>query len=92
MLIVEKQQEQVLGCSLYLSSIFSCTAENEFIFTYRDGQSGNGNQIYDLKNKTWRRFLDKPLTDGEGKHNAYFNGPILGPDGYFSLAWIWWNY
>ncbi len=66
--------------------------ENEFIFTYRDGQSGNGNEIYniyDLKTKTWRRLLDKPLTDGEGKRNAYLYGPILGPDGYFHLAWVW---
>ncbi|CAF3936944.1 unnamed protein product [Rotaria sp. Silwood1] len=72
--------------------IFFRGPENEFIFTYRDGRSGDGNQIYniyDLKTKTWRRLLDKPLTDGEGKRNAYFNGPILGPDGYFHLAWVW---
>jgi hypothetical protein len=72
--------------------IFFRGPENEFIFTYRDGVSGNGNQIYDiynLKTKTWRRLLDKPLTDGEGKRNAYFNGPILGPDGYFHLTWVW---
>jgi len=65
---------------------------NEFIFTYRDGESGNGNQmynIYDLKTKTWRRLLDQPLTDGEGKRNAYLYGPILGPDGYFHLTWVW---
>jgi hypothetical protein len=66
--------------------------ENEFIFTYRDGISGNGNQIYDvydLKTKTWKRLLDKPLIDGERKRSAYFDGPILGPDGYFHLAWVW---
>jgi hypothetical protein len=66
--------------------------ENEFIFTYRDGYSGNGNQIYDIydsKTKIWKRLLDKPLTDGEGKRNAYFMGPILGPDGYFHLTWVW---
>jgi hypothetical protein len=66
--------------------------ENEFIFTYRSGMSGDGNQIYniyDLKTKTWRRLLDKPLTDGEGKRNAYFYGPIKGPDDYFHLAWVW---
>jgi hypothetical protein len=66
--------------------------ENEFIFTYRNGQSGNGDEIYDiynLKTKTWRRLLDTPLTDGEGKRNAYLYGPILGPDGYFHLAWVW---
>ena len=65
---------------------------NELIFTYRDGRSGNGNQIfdaYDLKNKSWRRLIDKPLTDGEGQRNAYFDGPVKGPDGWFHLAWVW---
>jgi putative BNR repeat neuraminidase len=64
----------------------------ELIFTYRDGGSGNGNQIfdaYDLKTKAWRRLLDTPLTDGEGKRNAYFDGPVKGPDGWFHLAWVW---
>jgi hypothetical protein len=66
--------------------------KGEFLFTYRDGGSGNGNQIYNLydtKTKTWSRLLDKPLTDGEGKRNAYFDGPIKGPDGYFHLVWVW---
>ena len=66
--------------------------KGEFLFTYRDGRSGNGNQIfdtYDPKTKTWTRLLDKPLTDGEGKRNAYFDGPVKGPDGWFHLAWVW---
>lgn len=65
---------------------------NEFLFTYRSGGSGNGDQIFNLynsKTKTWRRLLDQPLTDGEGRRNAYFNGPIKGPDGWFHLAWVW---
>ncbi|CAF2459612.1 unnamed protein product [Rotaria sp. Silwood2] len=72
--------------------MFMYGPENEFIFTYRLGMSGNGNQIYnlyDLKTKTWKGLLDKPLTDGEGKRNAYFDGPIKGPDGYFHLVWVW---
>jgi hypothetical protein len=72
--------------------VFMRGPENEFIFTYRSGQIGNGNQIYNiynLKTKTWQRLLDKPLTDGEGKRNAYFDGPNRGPDGYFHLAWVW---
>jgi hypothetical protein len=72
--------------------IFLRGAKNELIFTYRDGGSGNGNQIfdaYDLKSKTWTRLLDKPLTDGEGQRNAYFDGPVKGPDGWFHLAWVW---
>jgi hypothetical protein len=67
-------------------------ANDELVFTYRDGRSGNGNQIfdaYDLKSKTWNRLLDEPLTDGEGKRNAYFDGPVKGPDGWFHLAWVW---
>ncbi len=66
--------------------------KHEFLFTYRDGSSGNGNQIfniYDGPTRIWKRLLDKPLTDGEGERNAYFEGPIKGPDGYFHLAWVW---
>jgi hypothetical protein len=65
---------------------------NSLLFTYRDGRSGEGNQIYnvyDSKTRTWRRLLDKPLTDGEGLMNAYFDGPRLGPDGYYHLNWVW---
>jgi hypothetical protein len=65
---------------------------DEFLFTYRDGSSGNGNQIYDIydpKTKAWKRLLDKPLTDGEGRRNAYNDGPIKGPDGWFHLAYVW---
>jgi hypothetical protein len=64
----------------------------QFIFTYRDGGSGNGDQIYnvyDLPSKTWRRLMDAPLTSGEGKMNAYLNGPALGPDGRYHLCWVW---
>ncbi len=66
--------------------------ENELIFTYRDGGSGNGNQIfnvYEIDEREWKRLLDQPLTDGEGKRNAYFDGPVKGPDGWFHLAWVW---
>ena len=68
--------------------------KEELIFTYRDGRSGSGNQIYnvyDPATKTWQRLLDKPLTDGRGKMNAYFCGPARGPDGMFHLAWVWRN-
>jgi len=65
---------------------------NELIFHYRAGRSGSGNEIYnvyDMATKTWRRLLDTPLTDGQGKVNAYFHGPIVGPDGYFHVCWMW---
>lgn len=64
----------------------------QLLFTYRDGGSGDGNQIYDcydLKTKTWQPFLHAPLTDGQGTNNAYFNGPVRGPDGWYHLAWTW---
>jgi hypothetical protein len=66
--------------------------EGDLLFTYRDGGSGNGNQIYnryDHATRTWSRLIDTPLTDGEGERNAYFHGPVKGPDGWFHLAWVW---
>ena len=64
----------------------------QLIFTYRDGSSGNGTQIYntyDTATKTWRRLLDEHLLDGGGAMNAYPVGPARGPDGRFHLCWIW---
>ena len=65
---------------------------DELIFTYRDGGSGNGNQIYnvyDTATRSWSRLLDQPLIDGRGQKSAYLHGPVRGPDGYFHLAWVW---
>ena len=64
----------------------------EFIYTYRDGSSGSGNQIYDVYDAaegTWARLLDRPLTDGQSEMNAYIDGPTLGPDGYYHCVWVW---
>jgi len=61
-------------------------------FKYRDGGSGNGNEIYNLYDpptKRWNALLATPLVDGEGKRNAYFVGPVRGPDGWFHLTWVW---
>ncbi len=66
--------------------------EGRLLFTYRDGGSGNGDQIwnvYDEKTKSWSRLLDKPLFDGKGAMNAYFTRPTLGKDGFFHVAWVW---
>lgn len=66
--------------------------QDQLLFTYRDGGSGNGNQIwnaYDVDAQRWSRLLDQPLVDGQGKMNAYFNGPLQGPDGYWHLSWVW---
>ena len=64
----------------------------DLIFSYRDGSSGKGNQIYNryhAKDQRWSRLLDVPLIDGEGKSNAYIHGPVPGPNGYFHLLWVW---
>lgn len=72
--------------------LFFHGAKNELVYTYRDGGSGNGDQLYNVyepRTKRWRRLFDKVLTDGEGERNAYLALPQLGPDGYFHLIWIW---
>jgi len=64
----------------------------EFIFTYRDGYSGNGEQIYNVYNhstREWQRLIDQPLLSGKGQMNAYLHGPVKGPDGYYHLCWVW---
>lgn len=65
---------------------------NALLFTYRIGSSGNGDQIYNVydgKTRTWKRLLDRPLTDGQGERNAYLDLPRRGPDGRFHLVWVW---
>ncbi len=62
------------------------------LFLYRDGKSGDGVQLvnaYDEKTTTWTRHLPTPLFDGLGKVSCYPEGPVLGPDGYFHLIWVW---
>lgn len=72
---------------------FFNSPEGELIFTYRDGSSGSGNNLfnmYDRKTRSWRRLLEQPLIDGEGERNAYpLLPPVAGPDGYFHLSWVW---
>lgn len=66
--------------------------KDELIFTYRDGGSGNGNQIfnvYDPTTRTWHRLLDTPLTDGQGEMNAYLDLIQRDRKGVFHLCWIW---
>lgn len=66
--------------------------KGELIFAYRDGSSGNGSDVYnvyDVSSSSWKRLLDTPLTDGEGKRNAYCRGPVKGPDGFYHLVWVW---
>ena len=62
------------------------------VFRYRDGSSGNGDDLYnayDERTRTWKRLMDGPLISGEGLMNAYATVPELGPDGRFHLLWVW---
>lgn len=66
--------------------------QGELLFHYRDGGSGNGNEIYNIYNtetKTWSRLLDAPLTDGQGLMNAYLSQPTLMKDNWYHVYWVW---
>lgn len=65
-------------------------SNGRLIFKYRDGGSGRGREIYNvLDGSDWKRLLDAPLADGQGRRSAYFVGPVSGPDGWFHLTWVW---
>ncbi len=71
---------------------FMNTREGELIFHYRDGGSGNGNEIYNIYScaaKQWTRLLDTPLTDGQGLMNAYQTQPTLRSDNWYHVYWVW---
>jgi hypothetical protein len=71
---------------------FMNTREGELLFHYRDGGSGNGNEIYNIyscETKTWKRLMDTPLTDGMGLMNAYQTQPKLMPDNWYHVYWVW---
>ncbi len=74
--------------------IFMRDKNNALLVKYRDGGSGNGNEIYniyDTDSQTWSRLHANQFLDGEGKMSGYFEGPTKGPDGYFHLIWVWRN-
>lgn len=88
-LMVDKTVEQKMTYP-----IFMLNKNNELLFKYRDGGSGNGNEIYNIYNtnvKSWSRLHANQFLDGEGKMSGYFEGPTKGPDGYFHLIWVWRN-
>lgn len=61
-------------------------------FKYRDGKSGEGNDLvncYDTKTRRWRPLVETPLTDGLGQMNAYFSGPEPAEDGYYHVWGTW---
>ncbi|MCX7049716.1 MAG: BNR repeat-containing protein [Candidatus Sumerlaeota bacterium] len=72
--------------------VFFRDPQGALVYKYRDGRSGSGDDlynIYDESSKTWKRLLATPLAFGQGKMNAYCQGPLLGPDGVYHLAWVW---
>ena len=72
--------------------VFFKNPAGDLLFRYRDGSSGNGADfynIYDPAARTWRRQLATPLLDGQGHRNAYALDPVLGPDGFFHVVWMW---
>ena len=71
---------------------FMLSKEGELLFHYRDGSSGNGNEIYNIyscESKKWSRMLDVPLTDGQGLMNAYQTQPTVKKDGWYHVFWVW---
>lgn len=71
---------------------FMLTHEDELLYHYRDGSSGNGSEIYNIYNtetKTWKRLLNTTLTDGQGKMNAYQTQPKLMKDDWYHMYWVW---
>lgn len=72
--------------------VFMKNKNGQLVFRYRDGSSGNGDDlynVYDEKSSTWRRLLNGPLIAGEGERSAYAIVPKLGPDQRFHLLWVW---
>jgi GT2 family glycosyltransferase len=62
------------------------------LYTYRNGRSGAGDQVvkgYDHREQSWSELNNRPLIDGEGKRNAYLQGPCVGTDGFFHMCWVW---
>jgi len=71
---------------------FLIDSDGNLLFMYRDGKSGDGVQLlnrYDVEDKIWTRLSSEPLFDGLGEVSCYPEGPVLGPDGYFHLVWVW---
>jgi hypothetical protein len=72
--------------------VFLQSPAGDLFFDYRNGGSGAGDTFFDKYNlaaRTWSRLPNNPLLDGEGARNAYPVGPVLGPDGYYHLVWVW---
>ena len=73
---------------------FLYTKNNDLLFSYRSGSSGNGNSLinrFDPKTKTWSRYLHKPLFKGisdNGNRSAYHQYR-KDSKGNFHYIWMW---
>lgn len=69
--------------------------EDELMFTYRSGSSGQGQQFinyYDEETRTWRRLFAGALIAGEGKRGVYVDRfrPIRrDAEGWYHVCWVW---
>lgn len=71
---------------------FFVDANNTLYFKYRLGTSGQGQWFYnrwDSDSNAWSALHETTILDGEGERGVYPYGPILGPDGYFHLNFVW---
>lgn len=72
--------------------VFFKDNQGRLLFRYRDGCSGNGDDIYNVyqpQTQQWTRLLDTPLLNGEGARNGYARQPVQGPDNYWHMVWMW---
>jgi len=72
--------------------VFLELGDGTIVFRYRDGASGNGVEYYnqyDEEARRWTGLVDTPIISGEGERNAYAAKPVLGPDGYYHMVWVW---
>lgn len=72
--------------------VFFRDRQGRLLFRYRDGRSGNGDDVYNMwddETGQWRRWLDTPLISGGGRRNAYASLPTIGPDNRFHMIWVW---
>jgi len=88
------QVDQMVGNAEDMATYpkFEKLSNGKMIFHYRDGDSSNGREIYNIYNaetKQWSRFLDIPLIDGEGLMNAYMLDPVKSSDGWYHYTWVW---
>ncbi len=72
--------------------VFVAAPDGRLFFQFRDGGSGNGTtlwNVYSPATRKWTRVGNSGLFDGLGQSNAYPTNPVLGPDGFFHVLWMW---